>query len=360
MKTRQRILVVDDSPVDLAILEEILKEEYAVVCVDDAVSALECVRGEERPDLVLLDIMMPGVDGLSLCRQIRADPVGRGIPVIFVTARDAEQDQADGFAAGGVDYVVKPVDPLVLKARVRTHVELKLAREGLEAQNRILSENVRLREEMEQVSRHDLKNPLMIVMSIPPLLLRRPNIPDDVAGMLRMIQDAARRMLDMVNLSVDLFRMERGSYVPRVAPVDVVAVARQVAEPLARLVPGREMFELSVQESEGSFVIQTEESLLYTLLTNLFKNAMEASPADRGVSVRFSREATLQIAVHNEGEIPPEIRERFFDKFATAGKPGGLGLGTYSARLIARTLGGDIRFESSKKDGTTLFVTLPG
>jgi two-component system, sensor histidine kinase and response regulator len=363
MNARHRILIVDDSAMDLEILEEILRDEYAVTCASDADSALRIVRGQERPDLVLLDIMMPDVDGLSLCRQMKADPVGRGMPVIFVTSRDADRDQEDGFAAGAVDYVVKPVDPHVLRARVHTHVELKLAREGLEAQNRILSENVRLREEMERVSRHDLKNPLMIIMNIPALLLRRPDVTEEMADMLHMMQDAGRRMLEMINLSIDLFRMEQGSYAPHVAPVDAFALARKVAEPLARLAPGKNTFEFTPQENpttgDERFVIQTEESLLYTLLTNIFKNAVEASAPNGRVTVSFTRATELLIAVHNDGVIPAAIRDRFFDKYATAGKAGGLGLGTYSARLITRTLGGDIRFESSEKTGTTLFVALP-
>jgi signal transduction histidine kinase len=361
---RRTILVVDDSPVDVAVLSEILRQEYSVLGAANATSALEILHSSKVPDLILLDIMMSGLDGLEFCRQIRADPVTRRIPVIFVTAKDTDEDEAAGFAAGGVDYVVKPVNPHLLRARVKTHVELKMAREGLEAQNEILKENARLREDVEQVSRHDLKNPLMVIMNIPGVLLRQPSIGAEEAKWLQMIQDAARRMLEMINMSIDMFKMEKGTYNLRPEPVDALAVVRQIADAMARIAcDGSLSFDFAVEgqpaEAAGAFVVSAEEPLLYTLLSNLMRNAVEASPAGGRVSLSFSAGASGVIGIHNAGAIPASILGRFFQKFATAGKQGGTGLGAYSAKLIARTLGGTIAFQSSEEAGTTITVSLP-
>ena len=112
MSTDQRrtVLVVDDSLVDIAFLSELLREEYAVLCATSADRALETLRSSGSVDLMLLDIMMPGLDGLEFCRRLRADPATRRMPVIFVTSRDADEDEAAGFEAGCVDYVMKPVN----------------------------------------------------------------------------------------------------------------------------------------------------------------------------------------------------------------------------------------------------------
>ena len=108
-----------------------------------------------------------------------------------------------------------------------------------------------------------------------------------------------------------------------------------------------------------TFIINTEELLFYSMLSNLVRNAIEAAPAGSKVLLSFRDGDAGVIAVHNEGAIPEKIRYRFFEKFATAGKPGGTGLGAYSAKLIAKTLGGTISFETSEKAGTTITVRLP-
>ena len=357
------ILVVDDSSIDITVISESLKREYSVLsatCAEEALSILQ----SDRPDLILLDVLMPGLDGLEFCRRVRADPSTRLIPVIFVTSRDSDEDEAAGFAAGGVDYVAKPINPHLLRARVMAHLELKAAREELESQNGILKDNARLREEVEHLTRHDLKNPLMVILNIPGLLMRRPGIGADEVKWLQMILGSARRMLEIINMSTGLFRMEQGAYDVHPEPVDVLAVARQITEAIEKVsnaesAPVRMTLEGSPAKASDSFMVMAEEPLLYTMLSNLVRNAVEASPAGANVSMELSRSSTAVISIHNAGAIPAGIRPRFFQKFVTAGKKGGTGLGVYSAQLIARTLGGSVSFQTAEDTGTTLTVILP-
>ena len=285
-------------------------------------------------------------------------------PVIFVTSKDSDEDEAAGFAAGGVDYVAKPINPHLLRARVKAQLELKQAREELEAQNEILKENARLREDVEHLTRHDLKNPLMVILNIPGLLMRRPGIGADEVKWLQMILSSARRMLEIINMSTGIFKMEQGTYVPKPEPVDALAVARQIAESMEKIVdPGSAQISMSVNGGSAgasdSFMVWAEEPLLYTLLSNLVRNAVEASPAGGRVVVSFSKHDLGCVSIHNSGAVPAGIRSRFFQKFVTAGKPGGTGLGAYSAWLIASTLGGALSLETSEEAGTTLTVSLP-
>ena len=111
--------------------------------------------------------------------------------------------------------------------------------------------------------------------------------------------------------------------------------------------------------SADTCIVNAEELLLYSMLSNLVRNAVEAAPPGSTVSLSFSNEDAGAIAIHNEGAIPEKIRDRFFEKFATAGKPGRTGLGAYFAKLIAKTLGGTIGFETSEKAETTIMVRLP-
>jgi putative two-component system response regulator len=118
------VLVVDDVAENLMVLDHILRDEFRVLAARGPERALEIVFGDEPPDLVLLDVMMPGMDGFEVCQRLKADPRTRHIPVIFVTARGEVADEKHGFEVGGVDYVLKPVSPPVVLARVRTHLAL--------------------------------------------------------------------------------------------------------------------------------------------------------------------------------------------------------------------------------------------
>jgi len=129
--TRPRILVADDQPANLLLVAHALKDEYDVGSATSGAELLERAASGDV-DLVLLDVEMPGLDGFEVCRRLRADPRTAGILIIFLTARDTSSDEALGFDVGGVDYITKPIRPSIVRARVRTHLELKQARDLLE------------------------------------------------------------------------------------------------------------------------------------------------------------------------------------------------------------------------------------
>ncbi|WP_295445847.1 two-component system response regulator [uncultured Thiodictyon sp.] len=144
---RPILLIVDDQPENLAVLAEILGDDYQVRAARSGAQALRIAASLPRPDLALLDIMMPGMDGFAVLAHLREDPVTRDIPVIFVTALDDTRTEVLGFTAGAVDYIGKPFVPAVVQARVRTHLELKLARDRLSDQNAWLEQEVNRRME---------------------------------------------------------------------------------------------------------------------------------------------------------------------------------------------------------------------
>ncbi|WP_343869447.1 two-component system response regulator [Caenispirillum bisanense] len=140
-----RILIVDDEPINVKVLVDLLRDQYALVVAKDGPQALSRLAGDVLPDLVLLDVMMPGMDGLEVCRRIKADPRTADLPVIFVTALGQAHDEAHGFTCGAVDYITKPISPPVVLARVATHLTLRRAQAALRDQNRQLEDRVRQR-----------------------------------------------------------------------------------------------------------------------------------------------------------------------------------------------------------------------
>lgn len=136
------ILVVDDTPDNITLLCSLLGEQYRNKVATNGVKALKIARSDPRPDLILLDIMMPEMDGYEVCRQLKADPLTEHIPIIFLTAKTQEGDETKGFELGAVDYITKPIVPPILMARVHTHLALQDARKFLEQQNEVLEEQV--------------------------------------------------------------------------------------------------------------------------------------------------------------------------------------------------------------------------
>ena len=126
------VLIVDDMLFNIKVLTETLKRDYRIEVASNGAEALERARGEPRPDLILLDVMMPGLDGYEVCRRLKDDPRTASIPVIFVTAQDDEAAEEHGFELGGVDYITKPFSLAVVKMRVRTHLQLKRQADALE------------------------------------------------------------------------------------------------------------------------------------------------------------------------------------------------------------------------------------
>jgi len=175
--------------------------------------------------------------------------------------------------------------------------------------------------------------------------------------LLQSIERAGYRILSMVNLSLDLFRMEQGMYEFRPQPTDLAAVARRVAADLESQAASKGV-KVEVRAGNASSAYG-EELLCYSMLANLVKNAIEAAPDDGVVAVILLADGSdLLIHVHNDGVVPDELRPRFFQKYATAGKSGGLGLGAYSARLMARVQQGEIELRSTPEEGTTVTVRL--
>jgi len=157
---KQTVLVVDDTPANIKVLMETLKEDYRIVAAVNGERALQLAASDSNPDIILLDVMMPEMDGYEVCAKLKADAKTRDIPVIFVTAMSDTQDETKGLELGAVDYITKPISPPVVSARVKNQLELKQAREILKNQNLILERRVseRTREVLElQQSEFDLR-----------------------------------------------------------------------------------------------------------------------------------------------------------------------------------------------------------
>ncbi len=226
-----------------------------------------------------------------------------------------------------------------------------------------LRQSVRLREDVERMSRHDLKTPLNSIIAVPRLLREGRTLTSEDEQLLSIIERAGYRILNMVNLSLDLFRMEQGSYSFRPQAVDLVDMVQKVVDDLESQAASKNVAVRVVRVPHlAKMMAKGEDLLCYSMLANLLKNAIEASPEGEAVTVTIEQSSDgskgMLLRVHNHGAVPESVRQNFFHKYSTAGKTGGLGLGTYSARLMARVQEGSIEMRTSESEGTTLTVRL--
>lgn len=360
VKPEKTILVVDNVTESREMVVRLLSGKYHVQTASTGVVALEIAK-LQQPDLILLDIMVPGINGYQVCQQIKSIEDIQHIPIIFLTALDSPDDETYGLNLGAVDYITKPINPSILLARIHTHLSLYETRKQLEEQNIALKEAAKMREDVEHIMYHDLKAPLSSMVSIPALFREYDNLTERQKAFLDMLEASAWRMLSMIETSLILLKIEYRNYTPDFKNENLPMLIDGVVQEIDQLFRKKKLtIKIEIPEALKNMHILTESLLLSTLLTNLLKNACEASHDQGLIVVQLDEnEQNYQLMIENEGEVPDSIRARFFEKFVTSGKKAGTGLGTYSAKLIAGVLHIDLQLDTTKTGYTRLFIHFP-
>ncbi len=217
-----------------------------------------------------------------------------------------------------------------------------------------------LKEEVDRITRHDLKAPVTGVLSGLTYLESFTELTGEQLSITTDMRKAANTILDMVNRSFDLFKMETGTYPYEPVAMDLLVVSQRAKTDLSELARITNVeVTVTLRNSGDSMPLSADETLCYLLIANLLKNAIEASTSGDTVTLTLEAQDDIIIAVHNPTVVPEEVRNNFFEKYATSGKTTGTGIGTYSAKLMAKTMGGSIKMTTSEEDGTTVTVTLP-
>ncbi len=360
---RPSILIVDDTADNLVLLSQLFKGEFRVRLAQTGSKALELATSDEPPDLVLLDIMMPGMDGFEVARAMREHPVAQGIPIIFVTAMASADARLQGLDLGAVDFITKPIDAATLKPRIRNFMRYVQLRKDLQLEFDAMVETAQLREDVERMTRHDVKAPLAGALGLIQAVLQDDSLARRQTEHLRLAEESVMQALNLINLSSELYRIENGSFKLHAEAVRIGDVLRRIAE-MDRVAFAAKALAISVDTDmpvgEDVPLASGDATLCYSAFQNLVKNACEAAPQGTKVSIQLLDQTPLRIDIQNVGAVPAAIRERFFDKYVTAGKRGGSGIGTYSARLLVQAQHGDIGLEvSDAQNWTRVSVSLP-
>lgn len=225
------ILIVDDTPSSLRLLDRMLSEQgYTIRTASCGEQALSFARSDP-PDLVLLDIDMPGMDGYDVCERLKADEILKEIPVIFISALAETANIVRGFDAGGVDYIVKPFNSREVQARVKTHLEIVDQKQQLQINYEKLRQLESLRDNMVNMIAHDMRNPLMGIsasLQVLERIIKELSSPEG-AESIRTAKSALHMLLEMVNSMLDVSRMESGQMKLNFSEFELVDIAKYIS-----------------------------------------------------------------------------------------------------------------------------------
>lgn len=365
--TKATVLLVDDTPDNLALLSNLLQDDYRVSIARGGEKALEIAASDAPPDLILLDIMMSGMDGYEVCRRLKRDPRTRNIPVIFLTAKALVEDEQKGLDLGAVDYLTKPISPPIVMARVRNHLALREKIIELESA-RALAEKANLAKShfLSTVS-HELRTPLTSIRGALALMAGgvAGELPPAAIPLVDIAHKNCERLILLINDILDMEKIEAGKMEFNASPVNIMLLLNQALDGNRSYASAYQVgYELECELPEA--MVNVDGNRMIQVFANLLSNAAKYSATGGKVLVAVERgKQRIRVAVKDNGPgIPDEFRERIFQKFAQADssdtrRKGGTGLGLSIAKAIVEQMGGSIWFDSCPGARTAFYVDLP-
>jgi two-component system, sensor histidine kinase and response regulator len=356
------ILVVDDNPQNRELLGIYLSSDGHTIT--EAASGEEALlrAAESLPDLALLDIMMPGLNGFETAVRLKRLSAAEFLPVIIVSSLQDPSSRILGLKMGADDFLSKPLDRSELRARVKNLLTLRSNERELRTRNRELLELQHFRDEMSALLVHDLKNPISIVLSNLEFLEQSPRLNDEEREAIDDASIASYRVLRLLANLLDVTRSEAGRLVLRRARVKLCELVAPIKERYQRLTAGRGVtIDLTI---DPALEVDIDADLLTRVIENIVDNSLRFTPPG-GRIVFWARPDGVYVSfgIGNSGPpIPVASRERIFDKFAQGDsnlRRSNIGLGLYFCRLVAEAHGGTIRVEEDAELPTQFVMSLP-
>jgi two-component system sensor histidine kinase/response regulator len=359
---RPTVLVVDDEPRNVLLLQDLLaSRNYTVWTAGDGEQGLALAR-DRVPDVVLLDVMMPRLNGFDVCRKLKAEQKTAMIPVLLVTSLDARQDRLAGIDAGANDFITKPIDSGDLLLRVRNAVTTKRLHDQVTTQLRQLQELEAARDTLTHMIVHDLRSPLTGLRGYLDLLGTVADGNAEVREYASEAQVIAGRLIEMVSQVLDMSRLESGQMPLSLRETDLVAL---LPSAVASLGPPPSEISVTYDMPESPVTVLCDPDLISRVVVNLVGNAFKFTPRGGQVRVGLESEADrVRLTVTDNGPgIPAEFRGKIFEKFGQAplGQAASVrstGLGLTFCKLAVEAHRGKIGMESAETGGARFWVEL--
>jgi two-component system, sensor histidine kinase and response regulator len=363
----RKILVVDDDRLNRRILSRILLPEgFEVIEAESGENALD-LYPRCNPDLVLLDVLLPGINGFAVCRELRHRHGDNAAPVIFITAKSDSDDVVEGLTAGGIDYLPKPIRPKEALARIRTHLQIR----GLLAEQRLLVEQLSkanaAKNKFLGMAAHDLRNPLASIRALSEFLRDGVvgTLTPDQLDLVTTIHSASQEMLLLVNELLDVTAIEAGELKLALEATDLAEIVAKAVY-LANIKASKKQTKIAMAPLERPPLSRLDPNKIRQVVDNLLSNAVKFSPPGSTITVEVAAQpGALMVAVRDQGPgIPESEHDQLFKDFSrTSVQPTGgeksTGLGLAICRKIVEAHHGTITAENLPERGCVFRVTLP-
>lgn len=364
MNNKQPILVVDDNPQNLQLLGSLLTQAgYSPAMTQSGIKALEFLQ-KKTPQLILLDIMMPEMDGFEVCECIKQDPAAKDIPIIFLTAKVDSDSVIKGFDLGGVDYVTKPFNEKELLKRINTHLELKSARDTIAKQNEELRNTNMTKDKFFSIIAHDLRKPFQSLIGLTELMLEELTQTSSDKKYLQYIHDVSQRTFELLQNLLQWSQSQTGKIT--IQP-EKIAVKPMVDSNVALLYASALEKEITINSDiDGVINITVDKNMITTVIRNILSNAIKFTGSQGKIMISASHNdqfVTITIADNGVGIKDKDIAKLFrIDvQHTTLGtqKETGTGLGLLLCKEFVEKNNGHIHVVSEVGKGTQFHIELP-
>lgn len=362
-----KILIVDDVASNVLLLQVLLKNaKFTVVTADGGQQALEQVD-KEQPDLILLDVMMPGMSGFEVARQLKAKPHTAEIPIIFLTALNGAADLVEGFRAGANDFISKPFNKEELIIRVTHQISLVAAKRMILSKTEELQRTIVGRDKLYSVIAHDLRSPIgSIKMVLNMLLLNLPaeKIGEEMYELLAMSNQTTENVYDLLDNLLKWTKSQIGKMNVSIRDIDLVEVVDGVVE-IFNMVAGLKKITIRVENPE-KMLVKGDVDMIKTVVRNLLNNALKFSEEGSEVVLKVEEadgKAIVSVQDHGcgiseEGQKKLLHADTHFTTFGTNNEEGS-GLGLLLCQDFVQKNGGELWFVSKEGEGSTFSFSVP-
>jgi len=363
MNNNRLILIVDDNLKNIQVSAKILKDYgYEIAFADNAISAL-AVLSKQKPILILLDIMMPEVNGIELCVQIKSIEHLAEIPIIFLTAKNQQEDIIEGFRAGGVDYIIKPFNKEELIARVNVHAELYLSKQMLKEQSHQLESLIETREKMYSIIAHDIRSPMASIILLTDLLARG-TMKNDSADFNKVIANLSittKETSHLLDNLLDWTRLQTGKIQAYKEPIYIVELLK-IAKDTYNVALLNKNLTIAIKEKEPTFIF-ADRNMVKTIIRNLLNNAVKYTPNGGEILLESYKENDKgYIIVADSGNgMSVELIDRILNGENNTSLPGtnnekGTGLGMNLTKDFIKANDGTFAIESQLGKGSRFII----
>ncbi len=362
---KETIFIVDDEPTNISILNEIFPKSYAIKVANSGITALKTITIGAIPDIILLDIMIPDINGYTVCAKIKENKSLADIPIIFISSLDATIDKVRAFKSGAIDYITKPFQPEEVIVRVETHLKLRRYTHQLQ-ENIVQMKNLeKARDNLIHMIIHDMRSPLNGVSGFLQMAINSPDgaIDETRKSYLEKAYSITCIVTEMTNSLLDIQKIEEDKMQLNIKKNNIKETICEAVDLLGGL---KEKCPIIIEKQNIDILVKYDRDLIKRVILNLVCNAVKYTSIQESIVIKYNfSNSFLYVSITDHGVgVPKEYQEKIFEKFEQVkiregGEVHSAGLGLTFCKMAIEAHNGNIHVQNEKEKGCTFTFELP-